>query len=99
MLSEAIPPSNNKEPLLMPLTSWDLFTPGDLLLCFKGALEIFLVCCSHVISSSSDQPLFLTYATCQCIIVIQEQWTAQSCHVLLAHHVVPGDDLPVFRKI
>ncbi|KAN0129016.1 cation transporting ATPase [Lactarius tabidus] len=94
-LSEAIPPTNNEGPLPTPLASWDSFAPGDLLLCVKGAPEILLGRCSHVISAGTDHPLFLTYAARQRIVAIQEQWAAQGRRVLLlARRVVPRDALP-----
>ena len=93
-LSEAIPPTNSEGPLPTPLASWDSFAPGDLLLCVKGAPEILLGRCSHVIAGA-DQPLFLTYAARQRIVVIQEQWAAQGRRVLLlARRMVPRDALP-----
>ncbi|KAF8263726.1 sodium-potassium ATPase [Lactarius quietus] len=93
-ISEAIPPTNNEGPLPTPLASWDSFAPGDLLLCVKGAPEILLGRCSHVVSGA-DQPLFLTYAARQRIVAIQEQWAAQGRRVLLlARRVVPRDALP-----
>jgi sodium/potassium-transporting ATPase subunit alpha len=93
-LSEANPPTESEGPLPAPLASWDSFAPGDLLLCVKGAPEILLGRCSHVISSSADQPLFLTYAARQRIVAIQEQWAAQGRRVLLlARRVVPRDVL------
>jgi sodium/potassium-transporting ATPase subunit alpha len=93
-LSEAIPPTNNEGPLPTPLASWDSFAPGDLLLCVKGAPEVLLGRCSHVVSGA-DQPLFLTYAARQRIVAVQEQWAAQGRRVLLlARRVVPRDALP-----
>src|ERR1700761_9418382 len=94
-LSEANPPTESEGPLPMPLASWDSFAPGDLLLCVKGAPEILLGRCSHVISSGADQPLFLTYAARQRIVAIQEQGAARDRRaLLLARRVVPRDDLP-----
>ncbi|KAN0129017.1 sodium-potassium ATPase [Lactarius tabidus] len=93
-LSEAIPPTDIEGPLPTPLASWDSFAPGDLLLCVKGAPEVLLGRCSHVISGA-DQPLFLTYAARQRIVTVQEQWAAQGRRVLLlARRVVPRDSLP-----
>ena len=93
-LSEAIPPTDNEGPLPTPLASWDSFAPGDFLLCVKGAPEVLLGRCSHVISGA-DRPLFLTYAARQRIVAIQEQWAAQGRRVLLlARRVVPRDALP-----
>jgi sodium/potassium-transporting ATPase subunit alpha len=94
-LSEVAPPMSNKGPLPAPLASWDSFAPGDLLLCVKGAPEVLLGRCSHVIPSGADKPLFLTYAARQRIVAIQEQWAAQGRRVLLlARRVVPRDELP-----
>jgi sodium/potassium-transporting ATPase subunit alpha len=88
------PSHENEGPLPMPLASWDSFRPGDLLLCVKGAPEILLGRCSHVISGT-DQSLFLTYAAHEHIAAIREQWDAQGRHVLLlACCVVPHDALP-----
>ncbi|KAH9059426.1 sodium-potassium ATPase [Lactarius deliciosus] len=94
-LSEAVPPTNNEGPLPAPLASWDSFAPGDLLLCVKGAPEILLGRCSHVVSPGADKPTFLTYAARQRVVAIQEQWAAQGRRViLLARRVVPRDALP-----
>ncbi|KAH9172572.1 sodium-potassium ATPase [Lactarius sanguifluus] len=94
-LSEPVPPTNNEGPLPAPLASWDSFAPGDLLLCVKGAPEILLGRCSHVISPGADKPTFLTYAARQRVVAIQEQWAAQGRRVLLlARRVVPRDALP-----
>ena len=94
-LSEAVPPTNSEGTLPAPLASWDSFAPGDLLLCVKGAPEVLLGRCSHVIPSGADKPLFLTYAARQRIVAIQEQWAAQGRRVLLlARRVVPRDALP-----
>src|SRR6266404_2673399 len=94
-LSELNPPMNIEGPLPTPLASWDSFAPGDLLLCVKGAPEILLGRCTHVVPSSGDKPLFLTYAARQRIVAIQEQWAAQGRRVLLlARRVVQRDALP-----
>ena len=94
-LSEAVPPANQAEPLPAPLASWDSFAPGDLLLCVKGAPDVLLTRCTHVVAPGNDRPLNLTYAARQRIVAIQEQWAAQGRRVLvLARRVVTRDLLP-----
>ncbi|KAH9955492.1 hypothetical protein BC827DRAFT_1236737 [Russula dissimulans] len=94
-ISEAIPPTDESGPLPSPLASWDSFAPGDLLLCVKGAPDILLTRCTHVIAPGGDRPLNLTYAARQRIIAIQEQWAAQGRRVLVfARRVIARDLLP-----
>ncbi|KAI0246247.1 sodium-potassium ATPase [Lactifluus subvellereus] len=95
-LSEAVPPTDQTGPLPAPLASWDSFAPGDLLLCVKGAPDVLLTRCTHVIASGNDRPLNLTYAARQRIVAVQEQWAAQGRRVLvLARRVVARDLLPM----
>jgi sodium/potassium-transporting ATPase subunit alpha len=94
-MSEAVPPIDESGPLPAPLASWDSFGPSDLLLCVKGAPDVLLSRCTHVLAPGGDRPLNLTYAARQRIVAIQEQWAAQGRRVLvLARRVVERDLLP-----
>lgn len=93
-ISEAVPPTDESGPLPAPLTSWDTFSPGDLLLCVKGAPDVLLGRCTHVFTPG-DRPLNLTFAARQRIVTVQEQWAAMGRRVLvLARRVVPRGLLP-----
>jgi sodium/potassium-transporting ATPase subunit alpha len=94
-ISEAVPPTDESGPLPAPLASWDSFAPGDLLLCVKGAPDVLLSRCTHVLAPGGDRPLNLTYAARLRIVAIQEQWAAQGRRVLvLARRVIPRDLFP-----
>ena len=94
-ISEAVPPTEESGPLPAPLTSWDSFPPGDLLLCVKGAPDVLLARCTHVLAPGGDRPLNLTFAARQRIVTVQEQWAAMGRRVLvLARRVVARELLP-----
>ena len=94
-ISEAVPPVDEFSPLPAPLASWDSFGPSDLLLCVKGAPDVLLSRCTHVLAPGGDRPLNLTFAARQRIVAIQEQWAAQGRRVLvLARRVIERDLLP-----
>jgi sodium/potassium-transporting ATPase subunit alpha len=94
-LSQAVPPTNNTGPLPAPLASWDSFAPGDFLLCAKGAPDVLLSRCTHVVATGNDRPLNLIHAARQRIVAVQEQWAAQGRRVLvLARRVVSRGLLP-----
>ncbi|SRR5216684_7434189 len=94
-LSEAFPPIDESGPLPAPLAAWDSFGPNSLLLCVKGAPDVLLSRCTHVLSPGGDKPLHLTYAARQRIVVVQEQWAAQGRRVLLlARRVIDRDLMP-----
>ena len=94
-ISEAVPPTDESGPLPAPLASWDSFSPGDLLLCVKGAPDILLARCTHVLAPGGDRPLNLTFAARQRIVTVQEQWAAMGRRVLvLARRVIPRGLLP-----
>jgi sodium/potassium-transporting ATPase subunit alpha len=94
-ISEAVLPIDESGPLPAPLASWDSFGPSDLLLCVKGAPDVLLSRCTHVLALGGDGPLNLTYGARQRIIAVQEQWAAQGRRVLvLARRVIERDLLP-----
>ena len=94
-ISEAVPTTDETGPLPAPLASWDSFSPGDLLLCVKGAPDILLARCTHVLAPGGDRPLNLTFAARQRIVTVQEQWAAMGRRVLvLARRVIPRGLLP-----
>ncbi|KAI9507404.1 sodium-potassium ATPase [Russula earlei] len=94
-ISEVMPRTNDSGLLPAPLASWDSFAPADLLLCVKGAPDVLLMRCTHVVAPGGDRPLNLTYAARQRIVAIQDQWAAQGRRVLLlARRVVARELLP-----
>ncbi|KAF8493698.1 sodium-potassium ATPase [Russula emetica] len=94
-LSEVVSPIDESGSLPAPLASWDSYGPSDLLLCVKGAPDILLSRCTHVLAPGGDRPLNLTYAARLRIVAIQEQWAAQGRRVLvLARRVIERDLLP-----
>ncbi|KAI0259575.1 sodium-potassium ATPase [Gloeopeniophorella convolvens] len=92
-LSKLVPAPDGAPPA--PLAAWDTFAPDDLLLCAKGAPDILLPRCTHVLPPAGGAPLHLTPAARQRIVAVQERWAAQGRRVLvLARRVVPRDALP-----
>ena len=70
MISEAVPTTYKSAPLPVPLASWDLFSPGNLLLCVKGAPDILVTRCTHILAPGGDKPLNLTFSARQRIITV-----------------------------
>lgn len=94
-ISEAVPLIDKSGPLPAPFTSWDSFGPNDLLLCVKGAPDVLLSRCTHVLALGGDSRLNLTHSARQRVVAIQEQWAAQGRRVLvLARRVIERDLLP-----
>ncbi|KZV66047.1 sodium-potassium ATPase [Peniophora sp. CONT] len=91
MLSE---PAYDSDPTPAPVAAYDLFRSGDMLLTIKGAPEILLPMCTHVVPASGESPLPLTDRTRRRLIAVQERWAAQGRRVLvLARRIVRADAL------
>jgi len=80
-----------------PLAPWDHFRPGSFLLTVKGAPEILLNHCSHVLDPLGGSPITLGARELQRIIQVQEQWSSQGQRViLLARRIVNDEYLEQF---
>ena len=91
MLSE---PAYDSNPTPAPIATYDAFRPGDMLLTIKGAPEILLPMCTHVVSPSGESPLPLTDMTKRRLVAVQERWAAQGRRVLvLARRIVRANVL------
>ena len=91
MLSE---PAYDSDPTPAPIATYDNFRSGDMLLTIKGAPEILLPMCTHVVPASGESPLPLTAQTKRRLVAVQERWAAQGRRVLvLARRIVRADAL------
>ncbi|KAI0041569.1 sodium-potassium ATPase [Auriscalpium vulgare] len=83
-----------------PLASWDGARTDDLLLCVKGAPDVLLPRCTHVLDPAGGPPRALSLEAQHRIVGIHERWAAQGRRVLLLarrlipHHVVPKHIAP-----
>lgn len=81
-------------PLVPPLQSWDNFDRGCFLLTLKGAPEVLLPYCSHVLNPEGGQPIPLTAREKDRISAVQERWSRQGQRViLLARRVIRDEEL------
>lgn len=87
----------DKENLVSPLALWDDFEPSSFLLTVKGAPEVLLKHCSHVLNPSGGPPSVLEATERERIAQIQENWSGQGQRVLLlARRVVTDEYLARF---
>jgi|SRR6267142_2060684 len=92
-ISKAVRPIGKSGFRPAPLASWDLFDPGDFLLCVKGAPDVLLPHCTHFLAPGRDGPSYLTDDDHKHIAAIQRKWIALGHRVfLLARRVVPRED-------
>jgi sodium/potassium-transporting ATPase subunit alpha len=78
-----------------PICEHDNFASGDRLLCVKGAPEVLLPRCTHVVDPAGGPPLPLATANKNRLVGVQERWAKLGRRVLvLARRVVPADALP-----
>jgi sodium/potassium-transporting ATPase subunit alpha len=77
---------------IAPLASWDDFKPGSFLLTVKGAPEVLLQHCSHVLDPTGGPPIELGSAERRRITQIQEEWSSQGQRVLLLARRVIMDE-------
>ncbi|VDC04342.1 unnamed protein product [Peniophora sp. CBMAI 1063] len=91
MLSE---PAHESDPTPAPIAAYDAFRPGDMLLTIKGAPEILLPLCTHVVPANGDRPLPLSEHTKRRLVIVQERWASQGRRVLvLARRIVRSEAL------
>ena len=87
----------DNEPPIAPLASWDNFKLGSFLLTVKGAPEVLLKHCSHVLDPAGGPPVKLGTAERQSITQIQEKWSSQGQRVLLlARRVIKDEYLATY---
>jgi len=82
---------------ISPLASWDDFKLGTFLLTVKGAPEVLLDYCSHVLDPTGGPPVELGLAERQRITQVQEKWSSQGQRVLLlARRVITDEYLSTY---
>jgi sodium/potassium-transporting ATPase subunit alpha len=77
---------------IAPLASWDNFKPGFFLLTVKGAPEVLLEHCSHVLDPTGGPPVELGLTERGRITQIQEKWSSRGQRVLLLARRVIEDE-------
>jgi len=85
--------SDNSQPAtqVAPLAPWDEFSPDDFLLTVKGAPEVILPRCTHVLDPMGGSPISITAPIRERIAVVQEQWSRQGQRVILLARKVVRD--------
>ena len=81
-------------PLVAPLAPWDNYTRGCLLLSVKGAPEVLMPRCSHVLDPSGGPPIPISTTVRESIINVQENWSRTGQRVLLVARRIVRDDWP-----
>jgi len=74
-----------------PLAPWDEFSAGDYLLTVKGAPEVLLPRCTHVLDPMGGSPISLTPPIRERIAAVQERWSRQGQRVILLARKVVRD--------
>ncbi|EMD41764.1 hypothetical protein CERSUDRAFT_42386 [Gelatoporia subvermispora B] len=78
-----------------PIASWDDFSRHDYMMTVKGAPEVLLPRCSHVLDPKHGRPVPLTTEAIQRLTAIQEAWAKEGQRViLLARRVVRKHMIP-----
>ena len=79
-------------PLVAPLAPWDNYTRGCLLLSVKGAPEVLMPRCSHILDPSGGPPIPISTTVRESIINVQENWSRTGQRVLLVARRIIRDD-------
>jgi len=79
-------------PLVAPLAPWDNFVHGSFLLTVKGAPEVLLPHCSHVLNPLGGAPLPLSAHEKDRISAVQENWSRQGQRVILLARRIVRDE-------
>ncbi|KDR70264.1 hypothetical protein GALMADRAFT_255158 [Galerina marginata CBS 339.88] len=79
-------------PLVAPLAPWDNFTHNSFLLTLKGAPEVLLPYCSHVLNPLGGPPIPLSAREKERISAVQEKWSRHGQRVLLLARRVFSDE-------
>ena len=91
-LSELSPAISLNGPPVPPLAPWDNYTRGSFLLSVKGAPEILMPRCSHVLGPAGGAPIPISPAIRERIRDIQEKWSRMGQRVLLLARRIVHDD-------
>lgn len=91
-LSELSPSVSLDGPPVPPLAPWDHYTRGSFLLTVKGAPEVLLPRCSHVLGPAGSMPIPVSPAIHERIRDIQERWSRSGQRVLLLARRIVRDD-------
>ena len=79
-------------PLIAPLAPWDNYTRGCFLLSVKGAPEVLMPRCSHVLDPSGGPPIPISTSIRESIINVQENWSRTGQRVLLLARRIVRDN-------
>lgn len=82
-LSELSPGIPLDGPLIAPLAPWDNYTRGSFLLSVKGAPEVLMPRCSHVLDPFGGPPIAISPVIRDRIADVQENWSRTGQRVLL----------------
>ena len=88
VLSPAVPLDG---PVIAPLASWDNYTRSSFLLSVKGAPEVLMPRCSHVLDPSGGPPIAITASVHESITNVQENWSRAGQRVLLLARRIVND--------
>ena len=91
-LSRLSPSTPLEGPLVAPLAPWDNFTRGSFLLTVKGAPEVLLPYCSHVLNPLGGPPVTLSAREKDRISAVQERWSRQGQRVILLARRIVRDE-------
>ena len=69
--------------IIAPLASWDNYIHGSFLLSVKGAPEVLMPRCSHVLDPSGGPPIPISASIRESITNVQENWSRTGQRVLL----------------
>lgn len=77
-----------------PVPSYETFREGDLSLTIKGAPDVLLGSCTHVVTRHGGAPIALTHEARQRLVEVQERWASKGRRVLvLARRIIPAATL------
>ena len=91
-LSELSPAIPLDGPLIAPLAPWDNYTRGSFLLSVKGAPEVLMPRCSHVLNPSGGSPIPISTSIRETITNVQENWSRTGQRVLLLARRIVRDN-------
>jgi sodium/potassium-transporting ATPase subunit alpha len=90
-LSQLSPAEPLDGTVIAPLASWDNYTNSSFLLSVKGAPEVLMPRCSHVLDPSGGLPIPITSSVRESITNIQENWSQTGQRVLLLARRIVSD--------
>lgn len=77
--------------LIAPLAPWDNYTRSSFLLTVKGAPEVLMPRCSHVLNPSGGPPIAISASVRESITNVQENWSRTGQRVLLLARRIVND--------